>query len=99
VHQVSATIPAPHFPPSQKHPFLLALLRDQVPQGQVVDHILHVLDSVLQPVALPPQDVVLQVEDLEACKHILHKLVDEQRTLVVTQCDGVTRKASLFRHQ
>jgi hypothetical protein len=99
MHLASATIPTPHFPHSQQHPYLLALLRDQVPQRQVVDHVLHILDPVLQPIALPPQDVVLQVKDLEACEHILDKLVDEERTLIVTQRDGVACKASLCTHQ
>jgi hypothetical protein len=74
---------------------LLLLLWHQVPQRQVIHDILDVLDPVLQPVAAAAQAVVLEVEDLEARVQILDKLVDEQRSLIVAQGDGITSEAGL----
>jgi hypothetical protein len=74
---------------------LLALLRHQVPQRQVVHHILNVLDPVLQPIAAAAQAVVLEVEHLETRMQVLDELVDEQRALVVTESNGVACKAGL----
>jgi hypothetical protein len=74
---------------------LLALLRHQVPQRQIVHHIFDVLDPVLQPIAAAAQAIVLEVEHLEARMQVLDELVDEQRTLVVTESDGIACKAGL----
>lgn len=78
---------------------LLFLLRNQVAQRQIIHNILHILDSVLQSIALPSQDVILQVENLEARKHIFDELVDEERALIVSERDGVARKTSLTQNQ
>jgi hypothetical protein len=74
---------------------LLGLLGHQIAKREVIHDILHVLDPVLQPVALSPQDIVLQVQDLEAGVYILDELVDEERALVVAECDSVACKAGL----
>jgi hypothetical protein len=74
---------------------LLLLLRHQIPQRQIVHHILHILDPVLQPIAATPQAIVLQVENLEASVQILDELIDEQRALVVAESDSVTCKTCL----
>ena len=74
---------------------LLALLGQQVPQRQIVDNVLHILDSVLQSVAAAAQAIVLEVEDLETRVQVLDELVDEKRTLVITKSDGVTCKTCL----
>jgi hypothetical protein len=74
---------------------LRRLLRQQVPQREIVHYILHVLDPVLEPIAAAAQAVVLEVEDLESRKQVLDKLVDENGTLIVTERDGVAGKARL----
>jgi len=74
---------------------LLALLGQQVPQRKIVDHVLHILNPVLQSVATTAQAVVLEVEDLETRVQVLDELVDEKRTLVITKSDGVTCKTCL----
>jgi hypothetical protein len=74
---------------------LLALLGYQVSQREIVHYILHILDPVLQPVAAAAQAVVLEVEDLETRVQVLDELVDEKRTLIITESDGITCEACL----
>lgn len=74
----------------------LGALGQQIPQRQVVYYVLDVLDPVLEPVTLASQDIVLEIENLKAGKHILDKLVDQQRPLVVAESDGIARKAGLY---
>lgn len=69
---------------NDSHRLLLLLLRQKIPQRQVIHNILNVLDPVLEPVTAAAQAVVLQIENLEAGEQILHELVDQQGTLVVT---------------
>jgi hypothetical protein len=76
---------------------LLALLRHQVPERQIVHHVFNVLNPVLQPVATAAQAIVFEVENLEARMQVLDELVDEQRALVVAESDGVACKAGLTR--
>jgi len=76
---------------------LLAFLRNQVPQWQVVDDILNVFDPVLQSIAFPPQNIVLKIQNLEASMDILDKLIDKKWTLIVSESDRVTRKTGLTR--
>jgi hypothetical protein len=73
----------------------LGLLRQQISQREIVHDILDVLDPVLESITAAAQAVVLEVEDLESRKQVLDKLVDEDGTLVVTECDGVASKARL----
>lgn len=72
------------------------LLGHQVPQRQIVDDILHVLDPVLQPIATTSQAIVLEVENLEASMQVLDELVDEQRALKVPKRDGIASESSLL---
>jgi hypothetical protein len=74
---------------------LRRLLRQQVPQREIVHHILHILDPVLESITAAAQAVVLEVEDLESREQVLDKLIDENRTLIVTERDGVAGKARL----
>jgi hypothetical protein len=74
---------------------LLGLLWHEVPQRQIVDDILHVLDPVLEPIAAAAQAVVFEVENLESREQVFDKLVDENGTLVVAKCDGVACKSRL----
>lgn len=76
-------------------PLLLLLLRQQIPQRQIVDNVLHVLDPIFETIAFPAQYVVLQIEDLEAGMDVLDELIDEQRTFVVAERDGIARETSL----
>src|SRR5262249_22967438 len=58
-------------------PILLPLLRgNQIPQRQVVHHVLDLLDGVLDGVHALPQDVVLEVEHLEASVQVLDEAAD-----------------------
>lgn len=86
------TIPHSRGPPPTIH---LLLLRQQIPQREIVHDILHILDPVLEPVAPTAQTVVLEVEDLEARMQVLDELVDQQRALVVAECDSVASEAGL----
>lgn len=83
-------------PPFQGY---LLLFGQQIPQRKIIDDILHILDPVLEPVTPTAQAVVLQVQDLEASKQILDKLIDQQRALVVTKSDGVACKTRLCNRQ
>jgi hypothetical protein len=74
---------------------LLALLGYQIPQREIVDYVFHILDPILQSVAAAAQAVVLEVEDLETRVQVLDELVDEKRTLVITESDGITCEACL----
>lgn len=74
---------------------LSSLLRNQVAQREIIDDILDILHPVLESIAPPAQDVVLQVKDLEACEDVLDELVDEDGSLIVPESDGIARKAGL----
>jgi hypothetical protein len=74
---------------------LSRLLRQQIPQREIVHNILHILDPVLESITAAAQAVVLEVEDLESREQVLDKLVDENGTLIVTERDGVAGKARL----
>ena len=50
------------------------LVLDQAAQADVVHHILHLLDPVLDPIASLPQRVVLEVQDLEPGVDVLDEL-------------------------
>lgn len=94
--------PGVYDPPSQsagclrKHLLVLRLLLDQVPQREIIDDVLHILDAVLDGIAPLTQGIVLQIQDLEAGVEILDELVDEQRPLVVAHGDRVAGKAGLY---
>ena len=77
----------------------LLLLGHQIPQRKIIHDILNVLHPVLEPVAAAAQAVVLQVEDLEAGEQVFDELVDQQRTLVVAEGDGVACEAGLHAYQ
>lgn len=51
-------------------------LWNQIPQGQIIDDILDLLDIVLDAIAPPSQRIILQVQDLEAGVDILDELAD-----------------------
>lgn len=91
-YHACATSNAPHHAGSH----LSIVLGQQIPQRQVIHHVLDVLDAVLEAVAPAAQDVVLEVEDLEAGEDVLDELVDEQWALVVAERDGVAREAGLM---
>ena len=93
----TSPVAAPHVPHQGLPLYYLLLLWNQVPQRKIIHNILHILNPVLQAIALPPQDVILQIQNLEARKHILNELVDEERALIVTERDGIARKTSLTR--
>ena len=80
---------------NKNHDLLLLLLWQKVPQRQIVHNILNIFDPVLEPIATATQAVVLQVEDLEASEQVLDELVDQQGTLVITECDGIACKTGL----
>lgn len=63
--------------------------RDQVAQGQVVDHILDLLDVVLDPVRLPTQLVVLEIKKLKAGVDVLDKVADLDSKLMVAKGNRV----------
>lgn len=74
----------------------LLLLGHQVPQRQIIHDVLDVLNPVLQSIATAAQTVVLEVENLEACVQVLDELVDQQRTLVVAEGDGIASETGLI---
>ena len=71
------------------------VFRRQPSQTQIVHHILHFLDPILDAITALPERVVLQVQDLEARVDVLDELADLQRPAIVSQRDRVARKASL----
>ena len=88
--------------PAAPHPLHLSqlsllLFGYQVAQREIIHHILDILDPVLQTIALPSQNVVLKVQDLEARKHVFDKLIDEERALVVTKRDSVSSQTGLIQ--
>jgi hypothetical protein len=48
----------------------------QIPQREIIDNILNLLDIVLDAIASPSQRIVLQVQDLETSMEILYKLAN-----------------------
>jgi hypothetical protein len=50
---------------------------------------------VLDPVATPPQGVVLEVQNLKACMDVFHKAADAEGESVIAKSDGVTGEAGL----
>lgn len=77
------------------HLSIAALRRplDQPPKGKVVHYVLDPLDIVLDGVGPLPQDVVLEVEELEAGEQVLDEGADDERQLEVAERDGVGGEA------
>lgn len=67
--------------------------RHEPPQAQIIHDILDSLDVVLDRVAALPQNVVLEVEQLEAGKQVLDKGRNGQRQGKVAVRDGVGGEA------
>lgn len=70
------------------------LLRDQIPQRQVVHYILGLLDGVLDRVDPLAENIVFEVEDLEAGVQILDEAADLNGQGRVAQRDAVHRQAA-----
>ena len=51
---------------------------------------------VLDPIASLPQDIILQIQNLKPCVHILDESTDLQRSLEVPQGDGVAGQTGEF---
>lgn len=82
----SASLPSSYF-------FLaISSLWHQAPQGQIVNHILDLLDLIFNAITPPPQRVILEVQQLEAGKQVLDELADSKRACEVAQRDRVGRK-------
>lgn len=65
----------------------------KVPQGQIIDDVLYILHLVLKAVAPPTETVVLEIENLEACKEILDELVDEKGAFIISKGNRVASQA------
>lgn len=52
--------------------------------------------AVFDPITPLPQDIILQVQQLEPRKQIFDELADLQRTVIVSDCDGVDGKTGLY---
>jgi hypothetical protein len=74
-------------------PAISLLLRQQTPQAEVVNHILNLLDLVLDAIAALPQRIVLQVKNLEPSMHVLDELGNLHRPPVVAESDRVPGQA------
>ena len=70
----------------------LLLLGEQAPQAEIVNHILNLLDLVLDAIATLAQRVVLQVQDLEPSVHLLDELGNLHRPPVITESDRIPRE-------
>lgn len=75
-------------------PSALRLLHE-TSQAKIVDHILDLLDSILDPIRPLPEGVVLQIEDLEAGVEVFDKVRYCQRASVVAECHAVSCQTSL----
>lgn len=73
--------------------------RNQVSQRQIIDHILDLLDRVLDRVNPLPQDVVLEVQQLEPRVDVLDEVADLDGKLVVPQGDRVDGQAGQLVRQ
>lgn len=71
--------PAVVFNPSSRR-------RNQIPQREIIDHVLDLLDRVLHRVDPLAQNVILEVQQLEARVNILDEVADLDGKLVVSQC-------------
>jgi hypothetical protein len=58
--------------------------RNQIPQGQVVHHILDILELILEAIGSLSQSVVLQVQHLEAGVQVPDETTDTTRTSKVS---------------
>lgn len=76
---------------SREHSSLL-LLGQQAPQAKIVNHILNLLNLVLDAIAALTQRVVLQVQNLEPSVHLLNKLSNLHRPAVVAQRNRIPRQ-------
>lgn len=61
------------------------VLREQSTQAQVIDHVLNLLDAVLDTITPLSQCIVLEIEYLEAGMDVLDKLSNLQRSSVVAE--------------
>jgi hypothetical protein len=73
---------------------LRLLCRDQIPQRQIVHHILDLLDGILDGIHPLPQDVVLEVEHLEPGMQVLDEPANLHRHGGVAQRHRVNSQAA-----
>ena len=66
----------------------------KAPQAQIIDHLLDLLDLVLDTITSPPQAIVFQVQNLEAGVQLIHKLADLEWSCEVTESDTVRCEAA-----
>lgn len=77
----------------------LALPLDQTPQAQIIHHIFHTLDVVLDGIRPLAQNIILQVQQLEPAKQVLDECADGHRQLEVPEGHGVGGQARKLRGQ
>ena len=70
----------------------LLLLREQAPQAKIVNHILNLLNLVLDAIAALTQRIVLQVQNLEPSMHLLNELGNLHRPAVITKSNRIPRQ-------
>lgn len=63
------------------------------PQTQIVDDVFYALDVVLDAIDALAEQVVFEIEDLEASKDVLDEVGDEYRKVRVAEGDGVGGEA------
>ena len=71
----------------------LARSLDQSAQAQIVDDILDPLDVVLDSIGTLAQDIVLEIEYLEASEEVLDEGADHEGQVEVSEGDGVGGQA------
>lgn len=76
--------------PMQPSP-LLRVFGQQPPQTQIINHILHLLNPILYPITPLPQTIILQIQNLEPRMHILNKLSNLLRSLIIPKRDTIPR--------
>lgn len=76
--------------------WFLSVLWRQATKAQIVHHILDFLHLVLDDITALAQDVVLQVQNLEASMDVLDEPTDLMRAVVITQSDGIACQPRKF---
>lgn len=58
------------------HPDCRSSFRKQATQAEIINYILHFLDTVLDTVTALTENIVLEVENLKASMNVLDELAD-----------------------
>lgn len=82
-------LPIPSIHPNNPLKSTTLLLRQQPPQTKIINHILDLLNLILNPIAPLPERIILEIQNLKPGMHILDKPRNLYRPSIIPQRDRI----------